>query len=96
MVIIVVVCANNNNYDQLLVNKAPTNQQTRNCPVDRACLLFPKDIEPVAANIHKLLLRDPAMAVALPSNVLGIAWLPLLLLCLSCNCHCCYCHCRRQ
>ena len=31
MVVIVVFCTKTNNYDQLLVNKPPTNQQTRNC-----------------------------------------------------------------
>ena len=31
MVIIAVCCANNNKYDQRLLIKQPTNQQTRNC-----------------------------------------------------------------
>ena len=31
--IVVVVVRTNNNYDQLLVNKPLTNQQTRNCRI---------------------------------------------------------------
>ena len=36
MVIMVVVCTKTNNYDQLLVNRQPTNLQTRSSPIDAA------------------------------------------------------------
>ena len=90
MVIIAAFVTTNNNYDQLLVNKPPTNQQTRNCLVN--VILFIVMVNVIAV----LVMVNVMVTVTVFVNIIVVIVMvnviaAIINVCRPCHCHyCCY------